>query len=188
MKHDQTFNRALFSACQTDACREVERLLHEQPSALRMRTPFGTWLHVAAGSGSLQVVEYLLSNGANPDEKGGTFGGSAINEAAGKGHRQVVRKLLEAGASLDTSEPERNPLFSAIYGGHIELVKLLVESGIDYRVFYTGEYMKEMDAIAFAQERGQTEISSYLRSLQNVAEPLHRKDTDKPPRAPHIKR
>jgi len=99
-----------------------------------------------------------------------------------------VQKLLEAGASLDTSEPERNPLFSAIYGGHIELVKLLVKSGIDYRVFYTGEYMKEMDAIAFAQERGQTEIGSYLRSLQNVAEPLHRKDTDKPPQAPHIKR
>jgi ankyrin repeat protein len=97
--------------------------------------------------------------------RGGTFGGSPVNLAAGYGQPHIVRALLAAGAELDVSEPERNPLFSAIHGGHLEIVKFLIERGIDYRVRYTGESMKDMDALAFARERGQTEIADYLETL-----------------------
>ncbi len=82
--------------------------------------------------------------------------------AASNGHVEIVRSLLDVGAELDVSKPERNPLFGAIYGGHLEIVKLLVERGIDYRVSYTGQSMKNMDALAFALERGQREIARYL--------------------------
>jgi ankyrin repeat protein len=67
---------------------------------------------------------------------------------------------------MDTSEPERNPLFGAVYGGHLHVVQLLVANGIDFRVKYTGRSMNDMDAKAFAVERGQTEIAKYLRALE----------------------
>lgn len=134
-----------------------------------MQTPFGTWLHVSASAGSWRVTEYLLSIGLDSNARGGTFGGSAINVAAGGGHIHIVVKLLESGAILDTSEPERNPLFSAIYGGRIDIVKLLVERGIDKGIKYSGSRMTNMDALRFAIERGQTAIADYLRSLENAA-------------------
>ena len=59
-------------------------------------------------------------------------------------------------------------MFGAVLAGSSEMVRLLVKRGIDYTVKYSGENMHEMDACAFAKERGQTEISKYLKSLRKV--------------------
>lgn len=131
-----------------------------------METPFGAWLHVAASVGSVEMVKELLDLGVDINARGGTLGGNALNYAASNGHMEVVKYLLSCGAEMDVSEPERNPLFSAIYGGHIEIVNLLIENGIDIHVKYTGESMKNMDALAFAQERGQAEIAALLSKNQ----------------------
>jgi len=53
-------------------------------------------------------------------------------------------------------------LFAAIYGGHMDIVRFLIESGVDAHVKYTGEFMKNMDAVAFAREQGQIEIAELL--------------------------
>ncbi len=63
---------------------------------------------------------------------------------------------------MDVSEPERNPLFGAIYGGHTDVAKFLINSGIDTQVKYTGPNMKNMDALAFVNEWGRTEIADLL--------------------------
>lgn len=144
----------------------VRELFAEFPAALELDTCFGPWLHVAADFGRAEIVSYLLERGADINRRGGTYGGSALNEAACEGHLEVVRHLLDAGAELDTSEPERNPLFGAILDGHSEVVRFLIERGIDYRVSYTGNSMKNMDSEAFARERGQTEIADYLATLK----------------------
>lgn len=133
-----------------------------------MMTPFGSWLHVAAEAGALDVVKLLVSLGLDPNARGGTFGANALHEAARSGHLAVATFLRDAGAILDSSEPERNPLFGAIYQGHVAMVQWLVKSGIDHRVAYTGTYMSEMDALAFAQERGQSEIANFLESLRRA--------------------
>ncbi len=169
MGADQSFNRAISAACRNDALADLLLLLEGRPSALHMQTPFGSLLHIAASSGSSRVVTYLLSQGADPNARGGTFNGSPLNSAASNGHESIVLELLRSGATMDTSEPERNPLFGAVYGGHLQVVKLLVSSGIDFRVKYTGPSMKDMNASAFAVERGQSEIAKYLRALENAA-------------------
>lgn len=140
-------------------------LLTEDESRLRMMTPFGSWLHVAAKVGNLEIVKALVGLGLDVNLRGGTFGGSAINLAASYGHLEIVRYLLQAGSELDVSEPERNPLFGAIHGGHIDIVRFLIETGINYRVSYTGSSMQNMDALAFARERGQTDIAAFLAAL-----------------------
>lgn len=131
-------------------------------SLLRLITPLGSWLHVAASRGQLDIIKGLVQLGADVNLRGGPADCTAIHDAAADGHEDIVRYLLEAGATLDVSEPERNPLFSAVYGGNIEIVRLLIEAGIDSKVRYTGDSMKDMDARAFAIEHGQLDIAAYL--------------------------
>jgi ankyrin repeat protein len=88
-----------------------------------------------------------------------------IKLAAVKGREEIVRRLIERGATLDVSEPTRNALFGAIYGRSIGCVKLLLEAGIDARARYTGQRMKNMDAAAFADERGEKEIAAFIRDF-----------------------
>jgi uncharacterized protein len=142
---------------------KVKSIIESDKDALNIITAFGTWLHVAASMGRMDILKYLIKCGLDIDVMSGTFNGGAINEAAGDGHYDIVEYLLSIGAKLDISEPERNPLFSAVYGGHKDIVRLLLDSGIDASVRYTGKYMDNMDAYAFAIERGQTEIAEMLK-------------------------
>jgi ankyrin repeat protein len=157
--------REVRQAIREGATEKAWGLLGTDSEVRNMVTPFGTWLHAAADFGNLTLAQRLVNLGADVNQRSGIFGGAAINMAASKGHTEMVRYLLSEGAELDVGEPERNPLFSAIYGGHLEIVRLLVEAGIDWRVKYTGENMKGMDALAFARERGQGDIAAYLAAL-----------------------
>src|SRR5690349_10588801 len=140
----------------------AEALIASDPSQLTFVTPFGTWLHVAASCGRLRVVQFLARAGADVNARGGISGGTPLNEAASRGHLPVVEFLLSAGAVMETREPEVNPLFSATYGGHPEVVRLLLASGIDAAVRYAGPRMRDMDAVAFARERGQLAIAELI--------------------------
>ncbi len=159
---DAEFFPTVRDAINADDDKKIRSLMEGSPEMLDRMTSFGTCLHIAAKKGAMKVMHALISMGANVNAKGGTFGGGPINLAAAYGQIQAVRVLLASGAELDVTEPERNPLFSAIQEGSMEIVKLLVEHGIDHRVSYTGEYMNNMDAVAFAREQGQTEIAAYL--------------------------
>lgn len=159
---EKTLSYQIYHAIRSGQTEEVIRLIESDDQQLHAIGPFGTWLHFAAHEGNLELVTYLARNGCDINIKAGLFGGTPINEAANYGRLEVVRYLLQAGAVLDTSEPEQNPLFGAIYAGHLEVVKLLLAHGIDASVRYTGPNMKNMDAIAFARERGQTSIAEFL--------------------------
>ena len=141
---------------------KIHIVLEANPGAVNMITPFGTWLHVASSHGKLSIVKLLINMGADINKRGGMFEGTAINEAANEGSYDIVKYLLSYNAVLDTSEPERNPLFSAIMSGHKDIAQLLIDSGIDASVKYTGDNMKNMDAYDFAIERGQKEIAAML--------------------------
>lgn len=144
----------------------VAKLIGEDRDILTMMTPFGTWLHVAASAGALEVARLLVELGIDVNARGGTFNSNALNNAASSGDIEMVKYLLSCGADLDVSEPERNPLFGAIYGGHIDVAKYLIDSGIDIHVRYTGGSMTNMDALAFAIERGEKQIAALLEQKQ----------------------
>ncbi|MEW9576232.1 ankyrin repeat domain-containing protein [Bacillus toyonensis] len=156
-------NKAIRNAIKLGDTNEVKQLIGDDNEILNTMTSFGTWLHVAAKKGHLEIVEYLINKGIDIDAKGGTFDASALNLAAGEGHLGIVKYLIETGAELDVSLAKRNPLFGAIYGGHKEVVEFLVEKGIDISIRYTGESIKNLDAYEYAREFGQTEIAEYLK-------------------------
>lgn len=155
--------RDLFDCIEENNLEKFVSIIDFDSGYLDENTPFGTWLHIASSEGRLDFVKKLIGFGLDANKRGGTFNGSAINEAASRGRYDIVRYLLSIGAELDTSEPERNPLFGAIMCGSKEIVQLLLDSGIDASVRYTGQYMNNMDAYDFAIERGQKEIAEMLK-------------------------
>ncbi|MEC0273156.1 ankyrin repeat domain-containing protein [Peribacillus frigoritolerans] len=143
-------------------------LLEKEPEMLSWMTPFGTWLHIAAVYRHLEIIEYLINAGLDINAQGGTFSTNTLERAATKGYLDIAEYLINQNVEMDTSEPDRNPLFAAIYGGHFEIVKMLVKNNIDISIKYAGDNMKDMDAYAFAIERGQTEIAEYIKEKMDL--------------------
>jgi ankyrin repeat protein len=141
----------------------VIQLLDDHPGAIHMDTPWGSWLHVAAGEGQLPIVKELLERGMEVNARGGVFGGNAMHVAVDDGQTEVVKYLLDHGAEMDVSASRYNPLFAAILDDNVEIAKLLIDRGIDVTVKYNSDTMKDMDAIAFAEKHGAEKCLKLLK-------------------------
>lgn len=139
---------------------------HRHLGILNFKTPFDTWLHDAALHNRKNIIIYLISAGIDINEQGGPFGGNALSEAVNKQNFEIIKYLLSLNIEIITSDSIKNPLFTAIYRGNIDIVKILINHGVNYKVAYTGDYAQNLDAEAFASERGEKEIANYLHSLK----------------------
>ncbi|KAM0426005.1 hypothetical protein ACHAPT_008634 [Fusarium lateritium] len=87
-----------------------------------------TALHIAAGFGHLDVMETLLSQGAEVD-RGDKDDWSALHFAAWTGHLGVVNSLIQRGADLNKmSDANNSPIFFAAENGHLAIVEALIEA------------------------------------------------------------
>jgi ankyrin repeat protein len=163
---DIQLHKDIRSAIKQGNVERVMNLIGSEKSRLQMMTPFGTWLHVAAAQGQLQIVKWLVENGADVNAEGGIAGGGALHVAASDGHLEIVEYLMDCGALLSVSKSRINPLFGAIYNGHTSIAKFLIDRGIDMRIRYTSETMENMDALAFAREQGREDIVKLLTSRE----------------------
>ncbi|KAJ1311286.1 hypothetical protein OPQ81_009784 [Rhizoctonia solani] len=88
-----------------------------------------TFLHEAALSGQLQLVEMALTRGVDP-AKLDVYARSALHYAALKGHSDVCRALLASGAPSDALDMDNfSPLIHAIVNGHFECCRALLVDG-----------------------------------------------------------
>jgi uncharacterized protein len=161
MIDNQLLAKELYSAISNSKLQTIKSILEQNHSLLEMKTPIGSWLHVAARHGDLDIVKYFVDSGLDINAKGGTSNSMPLNFAVSEGHIEIVKYFLHKGAIMDVTEPERNPLFSAIHKGHLDIVRLLVENGIDITVDYGSK-----NAISFAMEYGQAEIVNYLKGIK----------------------
>lgn len=82
-----------------------------------------------ACGGHVELMEFLLSKGANVHEPG-NFGFSALSCAAMKAQPEAVRLLLASGADPNSQEPNGfGIMLSATFSGNEEVVRLLIEAG-----------------------------------------------------------
>jgi uncharacterized protein len=129
---------------------------------------FGTWLHHASANGTLEIVKYLVERGFDVNASDGRDGRSPLDYACDAGNYAIAEYLLDHGASLDSSESTVDILFGAIVSQSPEIVQLLLDRGIDSKVRYTDSaYMENMDATAFAMERGEIEMANMI-ALHNA--------------------
>jgi ankyrin repeat protein len=119
------------------------------------------YLNSAAGLGLVEEVKRLLP-GSSAEVRH-----SALALAAQHGHTEVVRILLEAGEDPSRYNPEGHhshstPLHQAVWGGHLDLVRLLVERGarLDIR-----DTVYEATPLGWAEYGEKAEIAAYLKSV-----------------------
>jgi uncharacterized protein len=90
-----------------------------------------------------------------------------MNEVSG--NIEMVRYMLDLGAQINHTVAGRTRCFaltSAARGGHLEVVKLLVESGAEINAAWT-----PWTALDYAMNYGQATVADYLRSVGGKVEP-----------------
>ncbi|KAI9805277.1 MAG: hypothetical protein M1833_005730 [Piccolia ochrophora] len=131
---------------------------------------YGNPLQAAAVQGRSIEVKALLNAGADVNAAGGCYG-TALQAASGGGHEAVVCLLLDAGAAIDTQQSGKLPkaagpvsegtiehnhdefhasaLQYASMGGHLAVVRILLERGADINA--PGDYFgTALQAAAFS--------------------------------------
>ena len=92
-------------------------------------TPLG----LAAFFGKVEIVEYLLKKGADPNiAANNQFKVAPLHSACATGNIEIVKILLTAGAYVNSRQMQDvTPLHSAAHAGNAELAMLLLDHGAD---------------------------------------------------------
>lgn len=102
-----------------------------------------TALHIAAATGQLDAVNYLLSEAVGSDPRAARINNfTPLHSAAMRGHAAVCEVLLRAGAGVNVQTAPQGyaPLHSAAFAGHLEAIRVLLEHGADRTLLnYRGE-------------------------------------------------
>ena len=118
-----------------------------------------TSVMLAAKSGELEVVQYLVERGASIIEKDIHWGKSAIILAAFTGHLEVVKYLHSRGASLmDTDRNGATIVMFAAMSGKLEVIKYLESRGASL----IEKTDKGFTAVMFAAEKDHLQVLKYL--------------------------
>ena len=95
----------------------------------------GAALHVAAESGHLSIVEFLLDNQADPTLRILKSEKSPLHLAAQAGHVEIAAILLDRGAELEQKDKKgETAIFSAILKNQTPMIELLIDRGADLDV------------------------------------------------------
>jgi ankyrin repeat protein len=122
-----------------------------------------TALHLAAGAGQLEAVNYLLSADVGADPRAARVNNfTALHAAAMHGHAAVCEILLQAGAEVNvqTSPQRYAPLHSAAFAGHMDAIHILLAHAANPELLnYRGERPADT-----ARRQGQSEAQQLLRA------------------------
>ena len=93
-----------------------------------------TALSWTAAGNRIELMEFLLSNGANMDAPGNA-GFSSLGCAAFRGQLEAVKFLLVRGANPNPTEPGNfGVMLSATFSGNEDIVRILISAGSDVNV------------------------------------------------------
>ena len=121
----------LFLAVENGHCDVVTAILSKKGARLNVKeTTFGmTALHVAASKGNKEIVELLLTRGADIEAREDT-GRTALHTAAFRGYMEIVKFLLEKGAKINAQTNDgKTPLDWAIINTKIDIAEAIRAAG-----------------------------------------------------------
>jgi ankyrin repeat protein len=122
-------------AIQTGNIQRFKELVHTKAAADRWYDDGITLLHIAAGYGQAEMVEYLLELGAEPDPPAGPRQYTPLQLAAAEGQTAVVSLLLDHGADPDRRDAEgRSAVHHAAAVGVPDILNELLDRHAAFRV------------------------------------------------------
>ena len=153
-----------------DEERVAEILRDDSGAANRLNTTRAGELGYAAGNGHLNIVNMLLSHGADPNQPEDlATDGRSLFEASAGNHLEVARALLEAGADpnvgMDSSGSclSINEVRHAAKDEHHEMQTLLREHGaVTHTYEMSSEAVLEEFGADAAKAAGNTDLASKL--------------------------
>lgn len=121
---------ASITAEEAEELRRVQALAANSPDLINKREKDGLPpLHLAIQRGHLNVVRYLLANGASPSATDGSLR-TPLYLAAQRGQLNAVKVLLSAGVSIDqASNNGETPLHGATQFGNDAVISFLLAEG-----------------------------------------------------------
>lgn len=121
------YSSELSDAIDSGMVQQVEKILNNAPSLLNTKNTDGlTPLNQASYKGKIEIVQYLLSRGADLTI-GDNENSRPIHNAAVSGHIDVVMLLLANGADINVQDDNGyTPIMWAVLRGHPELVDSLL--------------------------------------------------------------
>ncbi|KXN72158.1 asparaginase-domain-containing protein [Conidiobolus coronatus NRRL 28638] len=152
----------LCSAASAGDVDTIRHLNHDLGSQLQFNiTDYSgnTPLHVACSNGEIEVVKYLLLNGASVHLQNAR-GHTPIFESIMAGHLDIVQLLRQAGGHLNLSELKFATLqfFNASNTGQLQQLQLFLEAGIEVN----SQGVFGSTALHFAVEGQQPRVISFL--------------------------
>ena len=130
-----------------------------------------TPLHLAINEEKWEIVQLLIEKGANvniPDNDGQTPLFYALLEASPgsklhETYKKIALMLIEAGADINFKNKHgKIPIHAAAQGGDVELFRLLLEKGADYRAT---EEDRNYSTLTYCRTSGSVEIAKILLEL-----------------------
>ncbi|MDR2548440.1 MAG: ankyrin repeat domain-containing protein [Rickettsiales bacterium] len=116
----------------------------------------GTPLHLAVESGELNVVEYLISKGANIDVK---KSGWAPLHIAAIGKLDIVKYLIDKGADVNTKNKYGvTALHRAVYHEKLNVVEYLVDKGANINANAVGPFFSGTPLHCAVHSRSQNTV------------------------------
>mmetsp|Transcript_85736 Transcript_85736/g.188241 ORF Transcript_85736/g.188241 Transcript_85736/m.188241 type:complete len:748 (-) Transcript_85736:481-2724(-) len=151
----------LFDAVRRSSCQAALQALQQGAAPNAEGGPnSSTALHLAAASGSLELVRLLSDSGADIN-KPSSAGATPVFVAAHRGRSDVVRWLAQSGADLEAKTRDgAAPLLAAAQEGHEGVVRLLCEAG----VCQDGAMRGGWTALCLAALRGHLDVVEILTS------------------------
>lgn len=172
------YGTAFMAAVNSRSRNVAAHLLHNQAEINKASKSYGTPLQRAADLNSYDMVELLVTEGAEMGIQGATetqeiqlAHSSALAAAAWGGHTKIVSILLKNGAQADMSHQrgELHLLHKAALWGMLDLARYCIEEGgcdVDVTIDQLPSYISagKMTPLSFACSEGQTQMVRYLLS------------------------
>jgi len=167
---------AVVSAAADGKMNEAKSLLSTDPELVNAyakvegKAEAVTPLSIAAANGHLDMVRFLLENGAEVNPGYNDYGWHPpLNAAARKGHLEIVNLLIDAGADLEAftyAESANRPIHDALWGAYAHegdttknIVKALIDAGADVNA---PDGSQGITALSIACRNGNERIAEYL--------------------------
>ena len=172
----------VWMAAATGDLPRVHELLDADPSLVNRTNDYNSYytgcgspLKNAAGAGHLEIVNFLLERGADPNlpEEHIAPRGHALYAAVYDGHYDIAKLLLERGADPDAPvESSADPVWIAIARSDLRMIELLASYGARWTIPNDPKPPLTYEAIVATGLRRSMEVLAYFGDVQTATELL----------------